>query len=391
MVVVASACNSSSTRHAASTTSSTTKAATTTTGAPADGDLANARIKLTKIAILQTPTAFAARSGDDTLYVTEQVGRVRAITHGALVARPVLDLSDTIQSGGERGLLGIVFSPDGTKLYVDYTNLQGDTRVDEYAMHGTKADRASRRQLLAIAQPEPNHNGGQLAFGPDGMLYIGMGDGGQADDQGPGHVVGGNAQSLDVLLGKILRIDPRPSAKRAYSIPPDNPFANGGGRPEIWSYGLRNPWRFSFDRATHALWIGDVGQNQWEEIDFAPGASSRRANFGWNHMEGSHQYIGSVLSGTTAPISEYSHDGGRCAVTGGFVYRGTKIPALAGAYLYADYCDGIIRAFQEKNGAATGNRVLGVHAPQVSSFGQDNNGEVYVVSQSDGVFRIDPS
>jgi glucose/arabinose dehydrogenase len=363
-----------------------------TSAPPTSGvDLSNARVKLTKLASLGEPTALATRRGDDTLYVTEQAGRVRAIRNGALQRRPALDLTDRVGAGGERGLLGLAFSPDGRKLYVDYTNGDGDTRIDEFSMRrGRVADRESRRELLAIAQPQTNHNGGQLAFGPDGMLYIGMGDGGAADDRGDGHVRGGNGQSLDTLLGKILRIDPKSRNGNPYSVPSDNPFAHGGGRPEIWSYGLRNPWRFSFDRATGDLWIGDVGQDHWEEIDFAPGRTGRAANFGWNRFEGTHRYLGKNVSGTRRPILEYSHQRG-CSVTGGFVYRGAAIPALVGAYLYADYCSGEVRAFTPRDGTAAGDHALGVHAAGISSFGQDNEGELYVLSQGDGVLRIDPT
>ncbi|MFN8036997.1 MAG: PQQ-dependent sugar dehydrogenase [Acidimicrobiia bacterium] len=402
--LLAAACSSS--KHAATTSTSahstTTSTKTSTTGSrsttstttrapsiPAAGDLAQARVKLTELAPVERPTAFATRRGDSSLYVTEQAGRIRAIRAGRLDPTPVLDLRDTISSAGERGLLGLAFSPDGTKLYVDYTNLNGDTRVDEYEMRGTLASRATRRELLAIPQPQPNHNGGQLAFGPDGMLYVGMGDGGAADDQGPGHVAGGNAQSRDVLLGKILRVDPRRSATAPYTIPPDNPYAHGGGRPEVWAIGLRNPWRFSFDRQTHDLWIGDVGQNQWEEIDFAPGTSARGANFGWNRFEGTHPYRDPAVSGTIAPILEYPHDG-RCSVTGGYVYRGSRIPALVGAYLYADYCGHDIRAFTQRDGKAVGDRALGIGAGNIASFGEDGDGELYVLSQGDGVLRIDP-
>ena len=232
----------------------------------------SSRIKLTPVASVDDPTAFTTRTGDRAFYVTEQVGRVRAIRNGALDPQPVLDIRDQVASGGERGLLGIAFSSNGTKLYLYYTNRDGDIRVDEYSMSGNAVDTASRRQVLGVDHPPaPNHNGGQLSFGPDGELYMGLGDGGgAAGDSGPGHVEGGNAQSRDTLLGKILRIDPKPSGGAPYSIPSDNPFADGGGLPEIWAYGLRNPWRFSWDRKTGDMWIADVGQSQWEEIDFAP-------------------------------------------------------------------------------------------------------------------------
>jgi glucose/arabinose dehydrogenase len=356
------------------------------------GQLGTARVKLTPIARVEGPTAFATRQGDRALYVTEQVGRVRAVRDGNLDAQPVLDLTPDVGNGGERGLLGLAFSPDGSKMYVYYTNRDGDIRVDEYAMAGNSADAGSRRQVLAVDHPPaPNHNGGQTSFGPDGKLYLGLGDGGAAGDMGTGHVEGGNAQSLDTLLGKILRIDPTPSSGAAYTIPADNPFADGGGLREIWSYGLRNPWRFSWDRKTGDMWIADVGQNQWEEVDFAPAGRGAGANYGWNRLEGTHQFSGSPPGGAVGPIFEYSHQGGGCSISGGYVYRGSKIPALAGAYVYTDYCDSALRALTEQGGKLTGQRDLRVKANQVTAFGQGHDGELYVLSQGDGLQRIDPA
>ncbi len=352
---------------------------------------ASAKVKLTPIARVEDPTAFATRQGDRALYVTEQVGRVQAVRDGSLDAQPVLDLTADVGSGGERGLLGLVFSPDGSKIYVDYTNKNGDTRVVEYSMRGNTVDVASRRELLAVPQPQPNHNGGQLGFGPDGMLYVGLGDGGGAGDQGNGHAEGGNGQSLDTVLGKILRIDPMPSGSREYTIPSDNPFADGGGQPEIWAYGLRNPWRFTWDRKTGDLWIADVGQNEWEEVDFVADGRGARLNFGWNRLEGTHQFSGAAPARAVAPIYEYSHAGGGCSVSGGYVYRGTKIPALDGAYVFSDYCDSTLRALTQQGGKLTGHRDLGVKASQVTAFGQDQDGELYVLSQGNGLERVDPA
>ena len=372
-----------------STTSTTTVPPTSSTTAAPDPH--QARFTLTKVASVDSPTAMAVRRGDDALYVTEQVGRVRAIRNGALDAAPVIDLRDTIASGGERGLLGLTFSPDGQTLYVDYTNRNGDTRVDAYTMRpdGT-ADRTTRRELLAIAQPQPNHNGGNVVTGPDGMLWIGTGDGGAAGDQGSGHAPQGNGQSLNTLLGKLLRIDPAPTPGAAHGIPADNPYASGGGRPEIWAYGLRNPWRFSFDAETGALVIGDVGQNAWEEIDWVAAGTKPPLNFGWPVREGTHAFRSGSTTGLTDPVLDYSHDG-RCSISGGYVYRGTKIPDLRGTYLYSDNCDGKIRGTPVGTGVKSEEIDFGLEAPRVSAFGQDYANELYVLSLSDGVYRIDPA
>jgi glucose/arabinose dehydrogenase len=395
--LVAAGCSShddaSSSTTTTRATSSSTGATTTTTGAT---DLAAVNVKLTKLAELQRPTAMAIRSGDPAMYVVEKVGRIRALRNGVLDPKPVLDLTSMVgSSSNEQGLLGLAFSPDGSKLYVDYTNRDGDTRVDEYAVGADGAvDTASRRQVLAQDQPEVNHNGGEVAFGPDGMLYIGLGDGGAAGDQGPGHVPGGNAQSLGTWLGKILRIDPTPSSGKAYTVPADNPFVGtAGARPEIWAYGLRNPWRFSWDTATGDLWIGDVGQDAWEEVDLATKASGagRGVNYGWNVWEGTHRYRDGDAPGAVMPVFDYSHDGGNCSVTGGFVYRGTKIPALRGGYLFADYCGGTLRTLAAQDGKVVQDRVLPVRAAGINSFGRDASGELYAVTDGGDVYRVDPA
>ncbi len=354
--------------------------------------LASVKIKLTPIAHVDDPTAFAVRRRDRALYLTEQVGRLRAVRNGNLDAAPVLDITTDVGSGGERGLLGLTFSPDGSKMYVHYTNRDGDTRVDEYAMSGNAVDPGSRRQLLAVDQPQGNHNGGELDFGPDGLLYLGLGDGGGAGDSGSGHAPGGNGQSLDTMLGKILRIDPTPSGGRQYTVPPGNPFTNGGGLPEIWAYGLRNPWRFTWDRETGDMWIADVGQNAWEEVNFLPARQGAGSNFGWNRLEGTHAFQGEAPRGAVAPIFDYPLEGsGACAAIGGYVYRGAKIPALRGAYVYSDFCDSTIRSVTERDGKVADRRDLGVRASQVTAFGQDQDGELYVLSQGDGLQRIDPA
>jgi glucose/arabinose dehydrogenase len=347
------------------------------------------------IAQVEAPTAMATRRGDQTLYVAEQAGRVIAVRDGE-IAGAVLDLRSSVTAGGEQGLLGMAFSPDGSKLVVNITDRAGNTRIEEYefdsTLDGGRAEPTSRRLLLRVKQPQPNHNGGQLAFGPDGYLYIGLGDGGGADDEDDGHADEGNGQSLDTLLGKILRIDPTPSADRPYTIPPDNPFAGGGGRPEIWSSGLRNPWRFSFDRTTGDLWIADVGQDEWEEIDVARAADGggRGTNFGWPVFEANSRFRdGEPASDTVDPVIELSHDDGFCAVTGGYVYRGTDIPALVGAYVYTDYCDGTLRWIRVDDGAVTAKGTLGTSSDSIASLGEDSIGELYVLSQSDGLSRLD--
>jgi glucose/arabinose dehydrogenase len=353
-------------------------------------------IKLTKVATLVRPTAMTIRPGDQTLYITEKAGLVRAIRGHHLDSTPVLDISSMVgSSGNEQGLLGLAYSPDGTKLYVLYTNRNGDTRLDEYGVDPAGAvNPASRREILAQAQPQSNHNGGELAFGPDGLLYLGLGDGGAADDQGPGHVAGGNGQSLGTWLGKILRIDPTASATAAYTVPRGNPFVGtAGARPEIWTYGLRNPWRFSWDTATGDLWIGDVGQNAWEEVDLATKASGsgRGVNYGWTVWEGTHGHGTGQAPGAVPPVSEYSHDNGNCSVTGGYVYRGSRIPTLKGVYLFADYCGGSLRALVAKDGKVVQDRILPVRSPALSSFGQDANGEIYVLSDQGAISRVDPA
>jgi glucose/arabinose dehydrogenase len=352
-------------------------------------------LRLVKVAAVQAPTAMSARAGTRTLYVTEQTGAVRSLRGGAVAPTPVVDLTARVsQDGGERGLLGLTFSPDGTFLYVDYTDRNGDTQIEQFAMRGRNADASSRRTILSIDQPQSNHNGGQLVFGPDGYLYVGMGDGGSQGDVGSGHVPGGNGQSLGTLLGKILRIAPSTTpGGRPYTVPADNPFVGqADARPEIWAYGLRNPWRFSFDPANGDLWIGDVGQNEWEEIDHVAATNGRDAgkglNFGWNRLEGTHPYRGDTPARVVAPVYEISHDTGACAVVGGFVYRGTKVPALVGDYLFSDDCEGTVRVLAAGGEGDVTMQDSGAKSELVSSFGQDNAGNLYVLSLTQGIFRV---
>ncbi len=400
--LVAAGCSGGddSNRARSSTTSRRSGSTSSKPGSPTTSSLPDVNainIKLTHIATLERPTALAVRPGDATLYVIEKAGRVRAIRNGTLDPQPVLDISSMVNSSGnEQGFLGLAFSPDGLKLYVHYSGgSNGNTHVDEYAVSKNGAvNTASRREVLTQDQPQSNHNGGELAFGPDGLLYLGLGDGGNAGDAGPGHVAGGNAQSLGTRLGKILRINPTPSGGKPYTIPPDNPFVStAGALPEIWSYGLRNPWRFSWDKQTGDLWIGDVGQNQWEEVDLQAKSAGggKGVNFGWNVWEGTHPYRSGNAPGAVPPVFDYQHIGNNCSVTGGYVYRGSAIPALKGVYLFADYCAGDLRTLVASGGQVVQQRILPVHSPTISSFGQDANGELYVLSDEGAVSRVDPA
>jgi glucose/arabinose dehydrogenase len=363
----------------------------TTTAAPAPPDLHAAAIKLTKVADLEEPIFVATRPGDDTTtYIAQRGGRLRALRDGALVQTPVLDISSMISSGGERGFLGFAFAPDGAYLYVNYTDTNGDTNVDEYAVGPDGAiDTGSRRQVLFQDQPYPNHNGGEVIFGPDGYLYIGLGDGGSGGDPDR------RGLDLSTWLGKILRINPRPDGDQPYTVPPDNPFVEEkGARPEIWSYGLRNPWRFSFDAVTNDLWIADVGQGSIEEIDLSTVAegAGRGVNFGWSAFEGRVRYnVDQPAEGAVPPIFQYTHDDGNCSVTGGYVYRGTAIPSLGGAFLYSDYCTGQVRALVAgADGQVAANAVLSPDPKSVSSFGQGQGRELYVCSLGgNAVYRVD--
>jgi glucose/arabinose dehydrogenase len=336
---------------------------------------------------------FAGGAGDGSgrLFVVEQGGAIRVIRDGHLLPEPFLDLRGQVSAGGEQGLLGLAFAPtfasDG-RLFVDYTDLGGNTVVAEYRTPDPASDRAdpaSARVLLRIDQPYPNHNGGSLVIGPEGLLWIGTGDGGSAGDPL------GNGRRLDTLLAKLLRIDPRPTGDRPYRIPADNPFV---GRPdargEIWATGLRNPWRFSFDRATGDLWIGDVGQDTLEEVDRWRAGSPAGPDFGWSTMEGSACYrpaSGCDPAGLVLPVAEYGHDAG-CAVTGGYVYRGSAVPGLAGTYLYADFCSGTVWGL-DAAAERPEPRVLLRSGLAVASFGVDDHGELYVVDLASGrVMRV---
>jgi glucose/arabinose dehydrogenase len=339
---------------------------------------------------LSSPVYLTAPTGDTArLFVVEQSGQIRIVQHGQLLPTAFLDIHSRLVSGGEQGLLSVAFHPSyGANgfFYVNYTDLNGDTRVERYtvsAADSNLADTASHKLMLFVPQPYTNHNGGLVMFGPDGMLYIGMGDGGSGGDPE------NRAQHPDSLLGKLLRVDV--DGGDPYAIPVGNPFKNGGGAPEIWALGLRNPWRFAFDRSAGLLYIGDVGQGAWEEVDVQP-ASQGGLNYGWRLMEGAHCYNPTNCSsaGLVLPAVEYDHANGQCAVIGGFVYRGARSPALAGQYFYADLCAGWVRSFSYAGGAVTGHTSWN---PDVSpgtplSFGEDARGELYLLTGGGNVYRI---
>jgi glucose/arabinose dehydrogenase len=350
---------------------------------------ANAAPRLQPVASgLSNPVHVAAPSGDARLFIVEQEGRIRVLRAGKLTT--FLDIRRLVDSGGEKGLLSVAFHPrfaTNHRFYVDYT-AQGPnglvTRVVQYRAQGNRALRGSARVLLRILQPYENHNGGQLAFGPDGFLYVGMGDGGSGGDPE------NRAQNPQELLGKILRIDvDHRTGGRQYAIPATNPYRRGGGKPEIWALGVRNPWRFSFDRQTGDLWIGDVGQGNIEEIDFVKRGTGGLLNFGWDAFEGRSPFDPKPTPGRLIrPVSQYSHGDGSCSITGGFVVRGPSAPSLRGRYVYADYCKGWIRSIRK---TASGASRPATHAgvSSITSFGEGGNGDVYVASSATGrVYRL---
>lgn len=327
--------------------------------------------------------------GTGRMFVVEQAGRIRIVQNGQIREPAFLDITDRVGSGGdEQGLLGLAFHPDFEAIqyfYVNYTDKQGNTVIARFTANGDTTDPRSEKDLLHIAQPFPNHNGGQVVFGPEGYLYLGLGDGGSQGDPN------GNGQNTNVLLGKILRIDV--DHGDPYSIPSDNPFVKAGGRPEIWAFGLRNPWRFSFDRLTGDLYIADVGQDIWEEVDYASG-NPGGLNYGWNYYEGMHPYSGQAPGGInfTFPVVEYNHAVGGCSIIGGFVYRGT-LPDWQSIYLYGDYCSGIIWGLIHSPDPNSGNpwqsQVLFETKTAITSFGQDLSGEIYFADRGGTIYRLE--
>src|SRR5438093_6169653 len=353
------------------------------------------RPALQRVGNFSSPVYLTAPPADtQRLFVIRQDGAVRVLHHDTIQTRPFLDLPDQIAFGGEQGLLSLAFDPQyatNGRFFVYFTNPNGDIRIVRYNVSSDRdsADEATADTILRVAHPgASNHNGGQLQFGPDNMLWAGTGDGGGGGDPD------GNGQNTHALLGKLLRLDV--SGASGYAIPTDNPSRTDTSfAPEVWSYGLRNPWRFSFDRQTGDLYIADVGQDHWEEVDVAPTAvqRGRGANYGWNIMEGNHCYSSANCSSTglILPITEYIHAFGACSITGGYVYRGSALPALVGNYFYADYCNGSVLSIRYPGSGPADWTSLLTPGSGVSSFGQDARGELYIVQLGGPVFRIVPS
>ena len=339
---------------------------------------------------LNQPLFVTQLPGDERLFVVEQPGGIQIIESGQIRATPFLDLSNSVRTGFEQGLLGMAFHPDYQAngfFYVFHTDVNEASAIVRYSVSADPhvADAASAVVILTIAQPFANHNGGQLAFGPDGLLYIGLGDGGSGGDPQ------GHGQNRATLLGSILRIDvDNPDAGMNYGIPDGNPFAGDPtGRDEIWIYGVRNPWRFSFDSPDNLLYVADVGQNAFEEISVVT-ASTGGLNFGWNVMEASSCFQTATcdMSGLVQPALEYANGGSACSVTGGYVYRGSAIPEIRGHYFYSDWCGGFLRSFRYEGGGATAETDWGLEAGNVTSFGQGSDGELYLTSSDGEVLRV---
>ena len=383
---------------AAGSTSQSSSAAesgggTTSSGATTTARAAQAKrgVRLVRIGGFNTPVYVTAPPGDSRrLMVVEQTGRIMVVRGGRKLATPFLDIRSRVTYGGEQGLLSVAFPPDyqrSGRFYVYYTSGATNRIVEFRRASADRANASTARVVLTMPNLEPNHNGGLMVFGPDGLMYVGTGDGGGANDQ---HGGAGNAQDLGSLLGKLLRIDPAASGGRPYTIPSSNPFVNrGGARGEIYSYGLRNPWRFSFDRRTGDLAIGDVGQDAVEEIDFTRRGQARGANFGWRPWEGRRRNFNEPAPGAVFPVIQHTHAAGFCSITGGYIVRDPNVPSLAGRYVYSDFCDGRIRAARLRTGRVAQGPPLSLpKIGQISSFGQDNSARVYVVSLDGSVYRF---
>jgi len=389
---------SSGTAAPASTSPAPSTAAPTpapTTGAPQAPAMTGIEpaVTLTEIGSFASPTDLAWRAGDDAVYVVEQRGTVRRVAGGE--ATTVLDISDLTVAEGERGLLGLAFSPSGDLAYVDYTDRDGDTTISEHpvAGDGTFGTGDNARTLLMVDQPYANHNGGDLSFGPDGLLYIGMGDGGSGGDPER------RATNPAELLGKLLRIDPTPSGVLPYTVPPDNPFVGvADAAPEVWASGLRNPWRFSFDRVTGDLWIADVGESAVEEIDVAPASdgvdAGKGESFGWSALEGNGPYNDDVsIEDPVPPFTTYTHDVG-CSISGGARPRGGPVPDLVGWYVYGDLCAGTVWALEvlgTGDALTPGRQVDLGELPAITAVVEGQQGEIYALSGQGSVVRLDPA
>ena len=340
-------------------------------------------LALTEVAAMDSPTAGAV-GPDGTLYLAERAGTVHPLT-GDGAGEAVVDLSQETTTDGERGLLGLAFAADGSELYLSFTDPDGHTRLDAMAVGDDGIDPEQRRTVLQLDQPYANHNGGDIAVGPDGLLYLGLGDGGGAGDPLEA------GQDLTTPLGALLRVDPQ--GAEPYGVPDDNPFVDDeGAADEIYAYGLRNPWRFSFDEETDELWIADVGQDEREEVNVQPRDEAAGANYGWNLMEGTLEFAGPEPDDHVPPVYEYETGGDiGCAITGGYVYRGEAIDELTGAYLFSDYCGGGLHALVVEDGELLEEAELTVSGEQVVSFARDADGELYLLDFGGAVHRIDPA
>ena len=348
---------------------------------------------LERWADFETPIALHAPEGDEAWYVVQRTGKVWR--YDGSDRKEIIDVSDEVQTEAEQGLYDFVLSPDRRYAYIHFTGDEkpyGDSHVREYRWTGSDVE-GEGREVLVVEDPYPHHNGGQMQFGPDDLLYIAIGDGGtkelaQEPDNGDPH---GYGYKTNDLLGGILRIDPRPDDDgQEYTIPEDNPFVDSGGRGEVWAYGLRNPWRFSFDRDTGDLWVPDVGHRFWEEINVQRAGSKGGENYGWSRLEGPQKYKGDPPRDHVLPVYAYPHRGGPCAIIGGYVYRGTKIPDLKGWYVFGDFCTGTLQAIRVTGKGRASHRYLGINVERLVSLAEDRDGELFALSYDKGIFRIVP-